>query len=147
MPVPPGDLVPPSRLVEVKDWPAFLGLAQEWNELVESRDDQPFYRHEFIRIWIEHFAPAARLRVMTLRNEGGRLVAVLPLMERRAVMYGVPVRQLEAIANEHSCRFDFIADDEAGAGRRILSHLAGDPSLGRPAHQGRRGGRSRPACV
>ncbi len=98
MPVPPADLAPAAQLVEVNDWPAFLELAPEWNALVASGDDQPFYRHEFIRIWIEHFAPGARLRVITLRNERGRLVAALPFMEQHAVMYGVPVRQLEAIA-------------------------------------------------
>ena len=31
--------------------------------LVKETDDQIFYRHEFIRIWIDNFAPTSKLRV------------------------------------------------------------------------------------
>ena len=32
---------------------AFRGLEAEWDALVEETNDQPFYRHGFLRIWIE----------------------------------------------------------------------------------------------
>src|SRR5262245_28697766 len=113
-----------ARVIEVTDRGQFLALAPEWNELVASKNDLPFYRHEFFRVWLDHFAPAARLRVITLRDERGRLAAVLPLMEERGSMYGVPVRQLVSISNVHSNRSDLIAADEGPAGRDIFDHLA-----------------------
>jgi len=118
------------KLIEVNDPRAFVALAGEWNELVAARNDQPFYRHEFIRSWIDNFAPAAKLRVMTLRNERGRLVAVLPLIEQRTALYGLPVRQLVSAGNDHSNRFDLVAEDDALAGRLIFRHLV-EKKIGR----------------
>lgn len=117
-----------TKLIEINDRPQFVALAGEWNELVAARNDQPFYRHEFIRSWIDNFTPTAKLRVMTMRNERGRLVAVLPLIEQRTVMYGLPVRQLVSAGNDHSNRFDLVAEDDALAGRLIFRHLANDRS-------------------
>ena len=126
--VPTVQVAPATTLIEINDRPQFVGLAGEWNELVAARNDQPFYRHEFIRSWIDNFTPTAKLRVMTLRNERGRLVAVLPLIEQRTALYGLPVRQLVSAGNDHSNRFDLVAEDDALAGRLIFRHLADDRS-------------------
>src|SRR5918998_864952 len=50
---------------EVRDLAAFDAMASEWNGLVARTDDQVFYRHEFLRCWLRHFAPEARLRILT----------------------------------------------------------------------------------
>ena len=115
-------------VTEVTDRTAFMALESEWNALVEATADEPFYRHEFLRIWKDDFAPEARSRVLTLRDDAGRLTAALPLMAERAPFYGVPARQLSATANAHSCRFDMLARQPQEAAEAFLSHLRGDKS-------------------
>ena len=116
-----------SPVVEVTTAADFAALEREWDALVARTDDQLFFRHAFIRIWIDNFAPRARLRVLTLR-EGGRLTAALPLIEERTHVYGAPVLQLSAAANTHSCRFDLLAEDPSRAGPILMAYLARDPS-------------------
>jgi CelD/BcsL family acetyltransferase involved in cellulose biosynthesis len=110
----------------VRDRASFVALAAEWNSLVEATRDEPFYRHEFLRIWIDNFAPGADLRILTLRDSDGELTAALPLMAERASVYGVPVRQLSATANPHSCRFDMIARDPPAAAAAFVAWLRAD---------------------
>ena len=52
-------------------------------------------------------------------------------------MYGVPVRQLAATANAHSCRFDLLAREPRRPRRRSSTHLRSGPELGRAAADGR----------
>ncbi len=111
---------------EVNERAAFSALEGEWDALVASTRDEPFLRHAFLRVWIDNFAPRHRLRVLLARDAQGRLCAALPLVERRRFLCGVPVRELTAAANAHSCRFDLIASDAASAARAFLSHLEAD---------------------
>jgi CelD/BcsL family acetyltransferase involved in cellulose biosynthesis len=77
-----------------------------WRKLCEqAADDQPFYRPEWIGAHIKAFTPGAKVLFLTVTCED-RLCLVLPLLEDRAVLAGVPVRRLRAPANSHSCRFD-----------------------------------------
>src|SRR5437870_1821901 len=94
---------------EINDRRSFAVLKAEWDALVEATHDEVFYRHDFIRTWIDNFAPEANMRILVGRDDGGKLVAVLPLIQERAFLMGAPVRQLSSAANEHSCRFDLIA--------------------------------------
>ena len=110
----------------VRERAAFVRLADEWNSLVEATTDEPSYRHEFLRIWIDNFAPGADLRILTLRGADGALTAALPLMAERASVYGVPVRQLSGTANTHSCRFDMIARDPVAAAAAFVAWLRAD---------------------
>jgi CelD/BcsL family acetyltransferase involved in cellulose biosynthesis len=121
-------LTPAPGIVEVTDRATFMELESEWNALVGATADEPFYRHEFLRVWMDNFAAEQRQRVLTLRDGEGRLTAALPLMAGRASMYGVPVRQLSATANPHSCRFDLVAREPEAAAGTFLSHLRQDPS-------------------
>jgi len=107
---------------------AFVALRTEWDALVTATRDEPFFRHDFIRSWIDNFAPDSQLRIILLRNGEGRLEAVLPLVERRTRYYGLPVRELASAANAHSCRSDLIAREPALAGPAVFEHLARDPS-------------------
>lgn len=113
---------------EVNSRAAFMQLAGEWNALVRATRDQPFYRHETIRIWLDNFAPQARIRVLTGRNSRGRLVAALPLVEDRTSLLGAPVRRLVSAANDHSPRFDLIAENGVLAGQAFFNYLEGDNS-------------------
>jgi CelD/BcsL family acetyltransferase involved in cellulose biosynthesis len=114
----------PARIEEVTERAQFLALAPEWNALVRDCDDQAFYRHEFIRVWLESFAPRARLRILTLREGSGRLGAVLPLIEQPVSVFGRSVRQLVSPANAHTPRCDLLARDPQLAGPLLVEHLA-----------------------
>ncbi len=121
-------IIPAPSVQEVTDRAGFMALAPEWNTLVEATADELFYRHEFLRIWIDNFAPSARLRILTLRDSEGRLTAALPLWAERTTMYGIPVRQLSGTANAHSCRFDLIAREPEAAAAMFLAWLRADRS-------------------
>jgi CelD/BcsL family acetyltransferase involved in cellulose biosynthesis len=114
-------------VLEVTDRAAFMALEPEWNALVAATADEPFYRHEFFRVWADNFAPEARARVLTLRDGEGRLCAALPLVAERTRLSGVPVRQLSAMANPHSCRFDLLAREPEAAAVAFLAHLRREP--------------------
>jgi CelD/BcsL family acetyltransferase involved in cellulose biosynthesis len=106
----------------------FFRLEREWNALVETTRDEPFHRHEFIRAWIDSFAPGARLKILAGRDLAGRLVAALPLVADRGLFFGVPVRRLVSPASFHSARFDLIAADRRAAALAFVRTLAGDDS-------------------
>jgi len=106
----------------------FMALKGEWNALVEATSDSPFYRHEFIRTWIDNFAPGAKLSILTGRNKTGRLVAAFPLMKTRSFVCGFPARQTVSTANPHSCRSDMLAENGIAAGKSFFAHLAADKS-------------------
>jgi len=114
------------EVVEVVDRPAFMVVEKEWNALVETTRDEPFYRHEYIRSWIDNFVPDAKLKILTGRDHTGRLVAALPLVADRGFFYGVPVRRLVSPTNVHSYRFDLIAEDREAAARAFFGTLAAD---------------------
>lgn len=112
----------------VSERAAFMALEPEWNALVAQTGNELFYRHEFLRVWLDNFAPTAPLRILTLRDAQGALQAALPLLLERGTMYGAPVRQLVAAANPHSCRFDLIAREPERAAQALLAHLRADRS-------------------
>jgi CelD/BcsL family acetyltransferase involved in cellulose biosynthesis len=117
---------PAPRVVEVVDRESFMAVEREWNALVEATSDEPFYRHEYIRSWIDNFKPDARLKILTGRDPAGRLVAALPLVAERGFLYGLPVRRLVSPTNVHSYRFDLIAADRRPAARAFFGALAAD---------------------
>ncbi|MBF5040773.1 GNAT family N-acetyltransferase [Aggregicoccus sp. 17bor-14] len=118
----------PLQVYEARGRAAFDALALEWDALAARTDDQVFHRHGYLRCWLDHFAPRARLRVLTARSAEGRLAGALVLLEQRRRQYGVRVRQLASASNEHSGRFDMLAEDPEAVGRAFLAHLAQDES-------------------
>lgn len=106
----------------VQDASALDRLRSEWNALVDRTCPEPFYRHEYIQSWIENFAPRSPLKLL-IGREGGRLVALLPLVEERVSLFGVPVRQWTSPTNVHSYRFDLIATDRQAAASAFLARL------------------------
>ena len=102
---------------------AFVALGEEWDALVERCGGGILYRNGFLRLWREHFAPGETLRVLTQRAPDGGLTAALPLLLRHTRIYGVPVRELSAMANVHSGRFDLLAEDPPEAARAFVDVL------------------------
>ena len=108
---------------------AVTGLEGEWNALAASARAPVFLRHEFILAWLDNFAPQRTWRVCTARDGEGALLAVLPLVEQRTHLCGVPVLELAGAANAHSCRFDLLC--MPGAEREVASALDAFLAAGR----------------
>jgi CelD/BcsL family acetyltransferase involved in cellulose biosynthesis len=102
-------LPPETCSVEVvTDEGAFFGLEALWNEAVDRAGvAYPFLRHEWLRTWWECFGAGARLHLIIVRA-GGRIAAIAPLMWETVRMYGMPVRRLRLLHNDHTPRADFI---------------------------------------
>jgi CelD/BcsL family acetyltransferase involved in cellulose biosynthesis len=97
-------------------------IAADWRALCcESGQDEPFFRPEWVRAYVVAFTSDTTLVLITVRC-GDRLLAVLPLVERRVRLGGVLMRALCGAANVHSCRFDLICARGA-EGERAASAL------------------------
>jgi CelD/BcsL family acetyltransferase involved in cellulose biosynthesis len=89
----------------------FVGLESEWNDAVERAGiEHPFLCHEWLRTWWECFGEGRRLHIVIIRS-GGRIAAIAPLMWETVVMYGLPVRRLSLLHNDHCPRSDFIVTE------------------------------------
>ena len=96
-------------------------FAAEWRTLCEQGPSEyPFYRPEWIRAHVRAFAPHSRVILITARA-GGRLAAVLPLVEETGFYCGLPVRKLRGAANWHSCRFDLVRTEGPEGDAAVLS--------------------------
>jgi CelD/BcsL family acetyltransferase involved in cellulose biosynthesis len=108
----------------VSDNAGFLAMAGEWNDAVQrAAVPHPFLRHEWVRAWWEAFQvrETQQLHVLVVRNRS-RVCAIAPLLTERAHMYGVPVRRLRLMQNDHTPRTDFIVADCAEESYRALWH-------------------------
>jgi CelD/BcsL family acetyltransferase involved in cellulose biosynthesis len=126
---------PESRVTVIRDYQSFVTLESEWNDAVErARIPHPFLRHEWVRTWWESFGPSSRfarsghvgaqLHIIVVRHEE-RIVGIAPLMRENAVVYGLPIRRIALIANDHTPRADFVvAGNEEDVYRAIWSSLA-----------------------
>jgi len=113
----------PCRLAaqaERGDLTMILELADEWRAVCEAgRYNQPFFRPEWIHACAQAFAPAAKLLLITVREQG-RLRAVLPLREVKRRFLGVPISRLSSITHsDYSCRFDIVHDSANGGDELI----------------------------
>jgi len=90
----------------VTDYAAFLDLEAEWNETVDrARIPHPFLSHEWVRTWWDCFGAGGRLHIVIVRADG-RIAAIAPLMRETTQMYGVPVRRIRFLQNDHTPRTD-----------------------------------------
>lgn len=103
----------------------FLALEPEWNDAVERAGvAHPFLTHEWMRTWWECFGGANRSLHIIVVRRAGEVLAIAPLMRERTHMYGVPVRKLDFIQNDHTPRADVIvAGPPAGAWRALWCGL------------------------
>src|SRR6185503_7912305 len=93
------------EIVEGRD--AFVQLEKEWNAaLSRGPRDEPMLRHEWVRAWIENFAPGATLRTFLVR-EGRQICAAAPFIETREQSKDtcfLPVNTWSLPVNDHSQR-------------------------------------------
>jgi len=92
----------------VTDTDGFIRLESEWNDAVDRAGvTYPFLRHEWLRTWWDCFGAGRHLHVIIIRSQG-RIAGIAPLLRDTAPMYGVPIRQLQLMHNDHVPRADFI---------------------------------------
>jgi CelD/BcsL family acetyltransferase involved in cellulose biosynthesis len=98
-------------------------LETDWNDLLTRADvPHPFLTHEWVRTWWDCFAQDARLHIVVARD-GDRPVAIAPLMRDTVWRYGLRVRRLRLLCNDHTPRFDFLAESQEAC-QALWQHLA-----------------------
>lgn len=106
----------------VTDKTAFLGLREIWNDTVDRAGvAHPFLRHEWLRTWWDAFGADHQLHILLVKA-GRRICAIAPLMFERAQMYGMPIRRLRLIQNDHTPRTDVIVAEHPEDSYRALWH-------------------------
>jgi len=108
-----------SRVEVIQDYEHFVGLEAEWNDAVQRANvPHPFLRHEWVRTWWDCFGGDRQLHIIVVRDDD-RIVGIAPLMRETTTSYGLSIRRLAVIANDHTPRTDFLvagnADDVYGA--------------------------------
>jgi CelD/BcsL family acetyltransferase involved in cellulose biosynthesis len=102
---------PHGRLIEAT-LADFDGLHDEWRALASAgRAAEPFFQPYWFRAFARTFNNARPSPTVIVRR-GGRLVGVLPLMRRRAFFGNAPARVLRSLSGIHSCRYDFVCEQE-----------------------------------
>lgn len=95
----------------INDYSTFVRLEGQWNDTVDRAGlTHPFLRHEWLRSWWDSFGQGRTLSVMVVRA-GNRILALAPLMLETARMYGVPVRRVQFLHNDHTPKADVIVPD------------------------------------
>jgi CelD/BcsL family acetyltransferase involved in cellulose biosynthesis len=117
----------------VRDDDGFRRLAADWDALVQRAGlTHPFLTYDWIRAWWTCFGGASRLHLLVVRD-GWRLLGIAPLVSESAWMYGMPVRRLRLMHNDHTPRADVIvgerADEVYGAIWRTLRLSAAEWDL------------------
>jgi CelD/BcsL family acetyltransferase involved in cellulose biosynthesis len=96
------------RVELVSDYSEFLALEEAWNDTVSRAGvTHPFLRHEWVRTWWDSFGAGSELHVLVVTVDD-EIAAIAPLMRESLVMYGVPVRCIRLIQNDHTPRADLI---------------------------------------
>lgn len=111
------------RLEVVEGRDAFVQLEREWNAaLARGPRDEPMLRHEWLRAWIENFAPGATLRTF-LAREGREICAAVPLIESRersADTCFLPMTTWHTPSNDHSQRGGVLLGRRGDEGLRLI---------------------------
>lgn len=97
----------------INDYSTFCRLEPQWNDAVDrARLTHPFLRHEWLRTWWDAFGQDRLLNVMVVRA-GRTIIALAPLMLETARMYGIPVRRVQFLHNDHTPKADVIVTERA----------------------------------
>jgi CelD/BcsL family acetyltransferase involved in cellulose biosynthesis len=99
----------PLHVMTITDWQGLLDLQPAWDALLEeSGVDHPFLTHEWVKTWWECFGSGHDLHVLVVMD-GQSPIAIAPLMRSAGRFYGLRVRRLEIVGNDHTQRFDVIS--------------------------------------
>ena len=92
----------------VTDHQAFVALEAEWNDAVtRGRVSHPFLLHEWFRTWWDCFGEGRKLHIVVARDGDG-IIGIAPMMAEQVHMYGLSVRKLDLLHNDHTPKSDWI---------------------------------------
>src|SRR5678810_321956 len=92
----------------VTEYETFAALEPEWNDaVVRGHVSHPFLLHEWFRTWWQCFGGSRRLHVVVARDRDG-IVGIAPMMAEQVHMYGLSVRKLDLLHNDHTPKADWI---------------------------------------
>ena len=104
----------------IHDVATFAALEAEWNDaVVRAGTPHPFLRHEWVATWWDSFNAGRQLHIVVVRDQG-RIVAIAPLMRESALVYGLPIRRLALMANDHTPRTDCVMAGRADDAYRAI---------------------------
>lgn len=96
-------------------------LYAEWASLCEEgASNNPFLRPEWFKAFVQTFE--LHIMLLTVRHSG-KLRAILPLMNTRSTLHGVPVRKLQAVFNLNTQRYDLIHGADEKERKQIVAAL------------------------
>src|SRR6185436_13207967 len=91
-----------------------------WNETVDRAAlHHPFLRHEWLHTWWQAFGDGCRLHIIVVKKDE-RVIAIAPFMWETASMYGVQIRRLRLLQNDHTPDADVIIADEPELAYRAI---------------------------
>jgi len=110
-----------TALEVISDPARFTALETEWNDAVDRAGiTHPFLRHEWLRTWWECFGGGRRSLHVIVARRGGRIFAIAPFMREHVQMYGMPVRRIDFLQNDHTPRTDVIVVGDLEDGCRAI---------------------------
>jgi CelD/BcsL family acetyltransferase involved in cellulose biosynthesis len=93
----------------ISDQESFAKMRGEWNHLLQkSRTNTLFLTWEWVYTWWTVYRENSELFIITARNKDGELIALAPLLIRKARYYRFPVREVVFIGTGISDSQDFI---------------------------------------
>lgn len=112
------------RVEVVTTLDGLIRIGPAWDHVVDQAGiTHPFLSHDWVRSWWEAFGARRVLKVLLIKDQD-ELIGIAPLMISRTAFYGLPVRELGFIYNDHTPRFDFIVlRDQAAVYDAISQHL------------------------
>jgi CelD/BcsL family acetyltransferase involved in cellulose biosynthesis len=110
------------ELVCIKDFSTFLGLKDDWNNLLSrSGSDSLFLSHEWLTSWCQSYYKKSQLFVL-LAKEGSRIIGAAPLMMLKKGTLWLPIKKMTFIGNSEWTTGDFIVAERR---KEVLEEFAG----------------------
>lgn len=93
----------------------------DWIALCEEgASNHPFLRPEWFMAFVKNFEP--EIMLLTVRQKL-KLRAVLPLVKKKGLLHGIPVKKLQAVFNLNTQRFDLIHGTDEAERKEIVRSL------------------------
>jgi len=91
----------PTRLSvqRISDPIAFAALRSEWDELLDSSESGIFSSWQWLYPWFSRVGRNRELRIVTARDESGKLIGLMPLSLERRRLLGRAVRRLSFLGD------------------------------------------------
>jgi len=120
-------LLPSVMVEEIERRSAFRALAPAWRSLAaRSGAPGPFLDPLWFAVYAADLAREPGSLRLLVAHRRGALAGALPLLVERRRIGGVPARVLRSLSDDHSQRFEVLADGD-DALRALFRHLAADP--------------------